>query len=230
MSSRVARLSSFAARLLLSLTLYRRGESSGVQAEFAIPGGRSMSSGLRELGHFGLTIIINDGSRESKAWNEKSTTEDADTLAPLLDGGLVHTEAAKEARAVANEDAQDPIDACLLADQAKDRKAQIAALRVVWREVFPEPEYSYSTLTDSTAKEWLRKYETAEFIGDVLLDLKPWVEEKGPIEWPRAAVSKALGRHWEYRTENNQDDGAVVEIDDFWRDMARRARVQAGYE
>ncbi len=122
------------------------------------------------------------------------------------------------------EEENDPLEYCRLADEAGDRKAQMAALSLVWAEAFPLPEYEFSQLSDSFAKWLTQNGRSAEWVGGTIQRIGHGGKH---LEWPSSYVRKAVEGE-EKRASQQTSSESQVEITDELRALNRLAIEQYG--
>ncbi len=109
-----------------------------------------------------------------------------------------------------------PLMLCRRADEAGDRRGQVAALQAAWAEAFPLQDYEYQQLQVQAAKSFLVG-RTAEEVGEVILDAPKRTKSK--IESPRAYIESVLAG------KKSRDEDEPI-ITDELRALARQAKEQ----
>lgn len=151
----LTRVSVRASRVLVRTLLTRQPEVVLTQVEFAL------------LEQAGLNLIIQQGVKSNGQVSVvEENTQSVDTkgrveLVLQAQGDWVENTLEEGV-------GSDPIEACRQADKSGIRADKIEALRRVWSEAFPVPEYEYSQLSDSMGR-WLTKDgRSAEWVGETI--------------------------------------------------------------
>lgn len=214
----VRQLSDNASAVLLSLLLTRQREPSFTQAEFATLTElrRHMpSESLMKLEQLGLIAIIHQSSSRAQPYNPnierqyqdeletvpqaEETTEGrneevfADDVQGRADGELQSESSEEVAEQVESSDRNgrtDFLGACRYADEHQDKRLQVSALKRVWQDVFPLPQYEYQQLSDDFAKRLLVGGRSSLWVAEVIVDAVSHTKQE--IKSPRRYIEVAI--------------------------------------
>lgn len=208
----VAQLADRASKILLVLLLARKLDPGFTNRKFAkMTGARSSQfDALASLVEAGVIDIISQEGQPCLV----------QVLLPFC--GIVPLEG--EVPLAPPEAALSPLEQCRVADEQKDRKAQVEALRRVWDEAFPMSDYPYQRLSDDAAKKFLANGKASSDVARVILDAPAHATK--PIQSPRAYVEAALSRAEKHRGAENPE----AEITDDLRLLVKIGRNQHAAE
>jgi hypothetical protein len=103
----------------------------------------------------------------------------------------------------------DPLEMCRVADEKKDRKAQVWALQAVWDDAYPAEEYAYQRLQEPAAKALLSGHSSF-FVGSAIYHGR--ATAKGEIKSPLGYTRKVLTT-FKLPEQVKQEETAVITDD-----------------